>query len=92
MHHAKTSTAPALLCLHDVVILVGRSKSTLYRWAQAGMFPRPYALTPTRSSVAWSAAEVYAWIAAKLSAPEVQDAMNDGTFVGTSPKHAAQAA
>lgn len=92
MHHATTPTAPALLCLHDVVTLVRRSKSTLYRWAKAGMFPRPYALTPTRSSVAWSAAEVHAWIAAKVAAPTAQDAVNDGTFVGTYHEQPSQAA
>ena len=76
--------APALLRLPAVLALVGVGKTTLYRWASKGMFPQPRALTPTRSTVAWSAAEVHAWIASKLAA-------NDGTYVGTSLNDAAQA-
>ncbi|WP_430389199.1 helix-turn-helix transcriptional regulator [Dyella sp. 20L07] len=71
-----TNISPALLRLPAVLALIGVSKATLYRWAGAGLFPKPRALTPTRSTVAWSAAEVQAWIQAKLVA-------NDGTFVGT---------
>jgi len=78
-------TAYALLRLPAVLALVGVSKATLYRWANAGMFPRPHALTPTRSTVAWSSTEVHAWIAGKLAA-------NDGTFDGTSEDEAAKAA
>lgn len=79
------TTMPALLRLPAVLALVGVSKATLYRWAGVGMFPRPRALTPTRSTVAWSAAEVHAWITSKL-------ASNDGIFDGTSPDAASQAA
>jgi prophage regulatory protein len=71
------STAPALLRLPAVLSRVGVSKATLHRWMNAGMFPQSVALTPTRSTVAWSAAAVDAWIASKLAA-------NDGTYVGTS--------
>ena len=80
-----THITPALLRLPVVLALVGVSKATLYRWAKDGMFPKPRALTPTRSTVAWSAAEVHKWIASKL-------ATNDGTFDGTSPVMASQAA
>lgn len=83
MNHA-TPTAPALLRLPAVLALVGVSKATLYRWAGVGLFPQPRALTPTRSTVAWSAVEVHAWIADKL-------AVNDGIFDGTSHEHGAQA-
>ena len=74
MSHTQAAM-PALLRLPAVLALVGVSKATLYRWASAGMFPQPRALTPTRSTVAWSAAEVHAWIASKLAA-------NDGTYDG----------
>jgi prophage regulatory protein len=84
-HITQHTTAPALLRLPTVLALVGVSKATLYRWANAGMFPLPRALTPTRSTVAWSAAEVHEWIAGKLAA-------NDGTSVGTFQNEAAQAA
>ena len=80
-----TTAAPALLRLPAVLALVGVGKTTLYRWANKGMFPQPRALTPTRSTVAWSAAEVHAWIAGKL-------ATNDGTYVGTSTNEVSQAA
>ena len=80
-----TTAAPALLRLPSVLALVGVSKATLYRWANAGMFPQARALTPTRSTVAWSAVEVHAWIASKL-------ATNDGTFDGTYTGEVSQAA
>jgi len=80
-----TTPTPALLRLPSVLALVGVSKATLYRWANAGMFPQARALTPTRSTVAWSAAEVHEWIASKLAA-------NDGTFDGTCENHITQAA
>ena len=70
------STAPVLLRLPAVLARVGVSKATLYRWSRTGQFPRPYSLTPTGSTVAWSSAEVDAWITGKL-------AVNDGTFDGT---------
>lgn len=79
-----THTLPALLRLPAVLALVGVSKATLYRWAGAGLFPQPRALTPTRSTVAWSAAEVRAWIEGKL-------ATNDGTFDGTFRNESSQA-
>ena len=82
---AQRSSTPTLLRLPAVLALVGVSKATLYRWANAGMFPRGHALTPTRSTVAWSSIEVHAWIAGKLAA-------NDGTFDGTSNDEPAQAA
>lgn len=81
----QVSNAPALLRLPVVLQRVGVSKTTLYRWASIGMFPKPRALTPTGSTVAWSAAEVDAWIESKL-------ASNDGTFVGTSENHTSKAA
>jgi prophage regulatory protein len=80
-----TPIAPALLRLPAVLALVGVGKTTLNRWIAAGMFPKSHALTPTRSTVAWSAAEVHAWIAGKV-------ATNDGTYVGTSEDCHAQAA
>jgi len=75
--------APAFLRLPAVLSLIGVSKTTLHRWIKDGMFPEAYALTPTRSTVAWSAAEVHDWIAARLSPDAAQDASGVGTFVGT---------
>lgn len=84
-HITQHTVAPALLRLPAVLSRVGVSKATLHRWMKAGMFPQSVALTPTRSTVAWSAAAVDAWIASKLAA-------NDGTFDGTSTNDAAKAA
>jgi len=84
-HSSTSSTAPAFLRLPAVLSRVGVSKATLHRWMKAGMFPPSVALTPTRSTVAWSAAAVDAWIESKLAA-------NDGIYAGTSQNEAAQAA
>lgn len=83
--HEEHRLIPGLLRLPKVLALVGVSRSTLYRWVALGLFPQPRSLTPTGSTVAWSAAEVHAWIAAKL-------ATNDGTSAGTFQKLAPQAA
>jgi len=80
-----STAAPGLLRLPAVLALVGVGKTTLYRWASKGMFPQPRALTPTHSTVAWSAAEVHEWIAGKLAAI-------DGTYAGTSEDESPQAA
>ena len=75
MMQAQIHALPTLLRLPDVLERIKVSKATIYRWGQTGQFPRPYRLTPTGSTVAWSAAEVDAWVASKLAA-------NDGTFDG----------
>ena len=84
-YSSASSITPALIRLPAVLSRVGVSKATLHRWVKAGMFPPSVALTPTRSTVAWSAAAVDAWIESKLAA-------NDGTYAGTSQNEAAQAA
>jgi len=81
----EANTVPALLRLPAVLARVGVSKSTLQRWIKAGMFPDCIALTPTRSTVAWSAAAVEAWIAGKLAA-------GGGTCGGAFPSGTPQAA
>jgi prophage regulatory protein len=80
-----TNTPPALLRLTDVLACVRVSKTTLYRWSRSGQFPRPRSLTPNGNTVAWLAAEVYAWIESKPAA-------NDGTFDGTSENNDGKAA
>lgn len=79
------STTTTFLRLHAVLTRVGVSRSTLQRWIRAGMFPDSIALTPTRSTVAWSAAAVDAWIAGKLAAA-------GGTCGGALAFNASQAA
>jgi len=77
--------APAFLRLPAVLSLIGVSKATLYRWMGAGLFPQAVALTPTRSTVAWVASEVHAWIASK-------QAESVGISVGTFDGEALKAA
>lgn len=50
-----------LLRLSAVVVKTGLSRSTIYRLAAAGQFPRPIWLTAHTST--WDAAEIDRWIA-----------------------------
>lgn len=63
---AMQSISPALLRLPSVCILVGLSKSPVYRLIRAGEFPA--AIQLGTNSVALSAERVHAWIANKISA------------------------
>lgn len=56
----------ALLRLPRVREITGLSRSSIYRLAQAGDFPRPIKLGQRAS--AWSAEEVQGWIAARVIA------------------------
>jgi prophage regulatory protein len=38
----------------------GKSRSTLWRWARAGLFPKPYRIGP--NSIAWRRADVEEWV------------------------------
>lgn len=49
-----------LLRLPQVLAVTGLSRSTLYDWIKSGRFPRPKQLGPR--AVAWSEADVLAWI------------------------------
>jgi prophage regulatory protein len=73
----RSATVSGYLRLPDILELVPVSKATLYRWIAAGEFPRQRRLTRTGSTVAWSTAQVHAWL-------ESNPATNDGTYVGTS--------
>lgn len=54
-----------LIRLPEVQHRVGLGRSTIYRWMAEGKFPRPVQLGGY--TVAWSEAEVEAWIASKLA-------------------------
>ena len=56
----------ALLRLPRVRELTGLSRSSIYRLAQAGDFPRPIKLGQRAS--AWSAEQVQHWIASRVAA------------------------
>jgi len=49
-----------LLRFSEVSGLVGFGRSTIYRWIDAGTFPKPY--KPGGVSSRWSEREVTAWI------------------------------
>ena len=50
------------LRLAEVLDLVPVSRSTIYRWVKAGIFPAPITFLGTRT-VAWRRSEVLAWMA-----------------------------
>lgn len=59
-----TQTQPAYRRQKDVVELTSLSRVTLWRMVQRGEFPSPVQLSPGR--VGYPAAEVDAWIAARM--------------------------
>ena len=56
-----------ILRLKQTVDRVRLSRSTIYQLAKVGRFPRPIALTGSRS-VGWLESEVQAWIAERVTA------------------------
>jgi len=54
-----------LIALPEVIENVGYGKTTIYRWIKLGTFPPP--CHPGGASSRWSAAEVRAWIRARLA-------------------------
>ncbi|MXY17051.1 MAG: AlpA family phage regulatory protein [Acidobacteria bacterium] len=54
-------TAPALLALADVRKLTGLGTTTIYKFMNAGDFPRAVRVGP--KLVKWRSAEINAWIA-----------------------------
>lgn len=48
-----------MLRLADVRQVTGVAKSTIYRWIDEGLFPRPVPIGP--GSVAWRESEIAAW-------------------------------
>lgn len=63
---ASQSVSPLLLRLPSVCVLVGLSKSQIYRLIRAGEFPAGISLGA--NSVAWPADQVQIWVAEKISA------------------------
>ena len=55
----------AFIRIARVKEISGLSKSTLWRWLEAGQFPRP--VSEEGNSVLWDLAEVMAWRQAKCS-------------------------
>ena len=57
--------APALYTFPDVIKLTGASRATIYRWAAANRFPKPFAISD--NSVRFDSRAVNEWIAKKIA-------------------------
>ena len=56
----KQVTAPQFLRLPEVLNLVGVTRSTLYRWMEAGTFPRQ--ISVGGNTVVWVESDVTKWM------------------------------
>lgn len=54
-----------LINIHEVVELIGLSRSTIYVLVSAGKFPKPLKLTERR--VAWRNSDIASWVQDRLS-------------------------
>lgn len=61
-----------LLRLPQVKDLTGLSRATIYRYVDAGEFPRPVKLGPR--AIAWHASDIDGWIAGRIPASTEADA------------------
>ena len=50
-----------ILRLHDVLRLIGVSRSTIYKWVGVGVFPPPVKLGAR--AVGWRQSDIYQWLA-----------------------------
>ena len=57
---ARQTTAPRFLRLPEVLNLVGVTRSTLYRWMEAGAFPRQ--ISVGGNTVVWVESDVTKWM------------------------------
>lgn len=55
-----------LLTLEDLVLKIGASKASIWRWHKAGLFPKPIKIGVNRT--AWVESEVDEWIQKKMDA------------------------
>lgn len=54
------STRGRFLRIRDVIATVGLGRTTIYRMIEAGLFPKPYALT--KRAVGWWESDVVEWL------------------------------
>lgn len=59
---------PVELFVADLRILLGRSPSTIRRWADLGNFPRP--ISPAGAERSWSRTAIVGWLAAREGAAD----------------------
>ena len=62
---ARLTTAPRFLRLPEVLNLVGVTRSTLYRWMDAGSFPKQIHLGP--HTIVWNEREVVQWMEDRIA-------------------------
>jgi prophage regulatory protein len=78
MPASSTQTIDALLSIRDVVRRTSLSRATIYKLAESNRFPAPLQLTEGRK--AWVAAEVDAWLSARLAEREAARRFADSAF------------
>ena len=62
----KRSTQPLrFMRMREVIEMVGVSRATIYRWMDAGDFPRSIALGG--NSIAWSEKSVQEWMESRIT-------------------------
>ncbi|WP_321965191.1 AlpA family transcriptional regulator [Paraburkholderia sp. J7] len=55
-----------ILRLHDVMVMVGVRKTTIYAWVKRGEFPAPVRLGAR--AVGWRESEIGDWLASRIPA------------------------
>lgn len=55
------------LRINQVINTTGLSRSYIYQLSKAGLFPKPVALVPGGTSVAWVASEIEAWVNERIA-------------------------
>lgn len=63
----QTEYPDRVLCLQEVVKLIGLSPATLWREVRAGRFPQPLLISPRRRG--WRLSSVIAWLASRPTSP-----------------------
>ncbi|WID96993.1 AlpA family transcriptional regulator [Bosea vestrisii] len=66
-HNTLAPTGDRFLRRPDVEAMTGLGTSTLYRYINSGIFPRPLVLGP--KAVAWRESAVQAWMASREVSP-----------------------
>ena len=63
---ARLTTAPRFLRLPEVLNLVGVTRSTLYRWMDAGTFPKQ--ISVGGNTVVWVESDITNWMDQRIGA------------------------
>lgn len=66
--HRLHPTQERFLRRHEVELLVGLQRSSIYRLMNRGEFPRPFRLTKSGQAVGWKASDITLWLASRVPA------------------------